>query len=142
MVSQEDRVADLSDDFWNDGKGSAAARVLESGTRPVGHRFTADADASELDERMRPTPKWAVQMCELGRNHVVFYSRRMVYEGQRMILAIHLLDDCPVVLAGKVVSCDYEGGGSHRIDVDLVHVPASVVIDRWAETPGPRPRLG
>lgn len=135
-------MVDLSDDFWNDGTGSATPRTLEGGTRPIGHRFTADADASELDERMRPTPKWSVQTCELGRNHVVFYSRRMVYEGQRVILAIHLVDDRPVVLAGKVVSCDYEGGGIHRIDVDLVHVPRSVAIDRWAETPGPRPRLG
>lgn len=142
MVVQEDRVADLSDDFWNDAGASEPVRTMQRRSRPLGHRFVADADASELDDRMRPTLKWAVQTCELGRNHIVFYSRRMVHAGRRVILAVHLVDDRPVILAGKVVSCDYEGGGSHRIDVDLVSVPPSAAMVRWAETPGPRPRAG
>ncbi len=140
MVPPEERVSTLSDDFWNDEAEEVSASIVEPGTRPVGHRFVADADASELDDRYRPTPKWAVKTCELGRNHLVFYSRRMIYEGRKVILAIHLVDDRPVVLAGTVVSCDYEGAGSHRVDVDLFHLQRSIMIDRWAESPGPRPR--
>ena len=136
----EECVSSLSDDFWNDDDSGAIARTLEPGTRPVGHRFVADADASEMDDRKRPTPKWSIQTCELGRNHIVIISRRMVYPGKQMMLAIHLVDDRPVILGGTVVSCDYDGSGRYRIDIDLVHTPQSDTLDRWAMRPGPRPR--
>lgn len=141
MTRPEDRLSNLSDSFWEDEDGSTALRAEERGARPTGHPFVADADASELDDRNRPSPKWAVRTCELSRNHLVFYSRRMIYEGRQVMLAIHLVDDRPVVLGGKVVSCDYEGGGRHRIDVDLVHIPPSEPLARWAESPGPRRRV-
>lgn len=124
----------LGDDFWDDedvGQGAAPADhplggTVERSGRPVGHRFDAPLRVCELDDRLRASPPWRARGVELSRSHLVFRSRRMVYEGRLVIVVIDLIDDHPTVVCGRVVSCEYDEEGMHRIDVDFIEMPPGV----------------
>ncbi len=133
-------MGSLGDDFWDDedvGQGSASAEgsrgaSIERSGRPVGHRFDAPLRVCELDERLRASPPWAARGVELSRSHLVFRSRRMVYEGRLVVVVIDLIDDHPTVVCGRVVSCEYDEDGMHRIDVDFVEMPRGVSLAKMA----------
>jgi len=93
--------------------------------------FRADADVSELDDKGRPGPAWTVTTTHLGRANVSISSRRLVYEGRVLVLAVHLLDATPTLLCGSVKSCIYAGEASHLIVMDLLPTPADDTITRW-----------
>src|ERR1043165_3069714 len=79
--------------------------------KSAGMKFDAELDLCELDERDRPGPTWTGKGRELSRSGMVFRSRRMCYPGRRVLAAVHLIDDMPVPLFGRVASCDYDGDG-------------------------------
>ena len=76
--------------------------------------FKADVDIAELDERGRPGPKWAGKACEISRSHIVFRSRRLCYEEREVLVAVHLIDDRPVALFGRVSGVSTTGTGCTR----------------------------
>lgn len=96
-----------------------------------GRLFRADADVSELDDKGRPGPAWTVTTTHLGRANLSISSRRLVYEGRVLVLAVHLLDATPTLLCGRVKSCAYSGDSSHLIVMDLLPAPADETITRW-----------
>jgi hypothetical protein len=88
-------------------------------------------EMTELDDRERPGPTWNGNGAELSRSHVVVKSRRMCYSGRLLLLAVHLIDDRPVPLLGRVYSCEYDGDGQYRIGLDLLPIPERPEIRDW-----------
>lgn len=113
---------------------AAAERALPP--RPAGHRFAADVEISEIDERSRPGPVWVAKTTELSKSNVVVTSRRMCYPGRVLAIAIHLIDDRPVPLLAKVVTCHYSDDGMYRVDLDLLKIPEGHSIYDWAVARG------
>ena len=99
--------------------------------RHVGVKFDADLDLTELDDRDRPGLVWSGRGRELSRAHMVLRSRRMCYQGRRLLIAVHLIDDRPVPLMGRVTSCEYDGDGLYRVEVELMQVPERPEINQW-----------
>ena len=95
-------------------------------------KFDAELDLSELDDRDRPGPPWAGKGRELSRSNMVFRSRRMCYPGRRILAAVHLIDDKPVPLFGKVLTCEYDGDGLYRVELELQKAPDRTDINAWA----------
>jgi len=54
----------------------------------------------------------------------------MVYEGRLVVIVIDLIDDHPTVVCGRVVSCEYDEDGMHRIDVDFVEMPRGISMTK------------
>lgn len=100
--------------------------------RPAGHRFVADVEVSEIDERTRPGPSWLAKALELSKSTIVMESRRMCYPGTVLALAVHLIDDRPVPLLARVVTCQYSDDGLYRVDLDLLKIPEGHSIYAWA----------
>ncbi|MCB9846581.1 MAG: hypothetical protein H6811_11430 [Phycisphaeraceae bacterium] len=137
----------LGDDLWDDEPGTPAApkpapaspappvpTVEGTRGRPTGYRFVMDLDVTELDDRGRPGPQWVCRSQELSRSHVVIVSRRMVYPGRTLVLAVHKVDDTPTILCGCVITCEYAEEGLCRIDIDLRPVPKTESLDRWVRS--------
>lgn len=101
--------------------------------RPNGRRFAAELDVCELDDRSRPGSAWAARAVELSTSHLVFRSRRMCYPERLLIVAVHLIDDQPVPLFGRVHNCEYIGEGQHRVDIDLLPIPRHSGIEAWVK---------
>jgi hypothetical protein len=117
-----------------------AATFLDDDTDPevrpppkksTGLKFDAELDLCELDERDRPGPTWSGHGRELSRSHMVFRSRRMCYPGRRVLAAVHLIDDQPVPLFGKVTICDYDGDGLYRVELELQRAPDRPEVSAW-----------
>ena len=87
------------------------------------HRFEADLDVFEVDERLRPGAPWSARARELSRHAISFVARRMTYPGSMLGIAVHLIDARPVVLYGRVMECEYAGGGRHRSRVEFEALP-------------------
>jgi len=118
-----------------DGPEPGRARA---GSRPQGTPFDAELDCSELDDRMRPGRTWTSRARELSRSHIVLISRRMCYNGRILIMAVHLIDDSPVPLMGRIVGCEYEADGLYRVDLDLLPMPPSGAHRDWVSARGKR----
>lgn len=99
--------------------------------RHGGHPFQADLDATEIDDRLRPGLVWTAKGRELSRSQLVFMSRRMVHVGRMVLIAVHLIDDEPVPLFGKVTECEYEAEGMHRVVLDFLPIPDVDSIREW-----------
>lgn len=115
--------------FFDDEPAPAAPPLK----RPSGIRFDAELDLSELDDRDRPGPVWIARGRELGRGHMVFRSRRMCYLGRRILAAVHLVDDKPVPLFGRVTSCEYDVDGLYKVELELLAVPERAEISAWLD---------
>lgn len=107
------------------------APPMKGPTRPAGVRFDADLDLCELDDRDRPGPSWVGRGRELSRAYLSLRSRRMCYPGRLIIAAVHLIDDKPVPLFGRVSSCEYDGDGMYRTELELVNLPEKPAIAAW-----------
>ncbi len=100
-------------------------------SKPTGLKFDAELDLCELDERDRPGPTWTGKGRELSRSHMAFRSKRMCYPGRRVLAAVHLIDDTPVPLFGKVLGCEYDGDGLYRVEIELQRAPERPEIAAW-----------
>jgi hypothetical protein len=101
------------------------------GPGPRNTRFDAELDAAEIDDRDRPGPTWTARARGISRSCVVFSSRRMCYLGRRVIIAIHLIDDTPTPLYGRITSCEYEAEGMYRTEVTLEPIPEKPHVQAW-----------
>jgi hypothetical protein len=108
-----------------------AAPVKVNFKRPSGVRFDAELDMCELDDRDRPGPVWTARGRELSRSHLLVRTRRMCYAGRRVLVAVHLIDDLPVPLFGKVINCDYDVDGLYKVELELLRVPDRPEIAIW-----------
>jgi hypothetical protein len=99
--------------------------------KTTGIRFDAELDLSELDDRDRPGPTWSGRGRELGRSHLVLRTRRMCYQNRRVLVAVHLIDDEPVPLLGRVTECEYDGDGLYKVELELMRVPERPEIASW-----------
>jgi hypothetical protein len=121
--------------FWVDDSEPAPTSSRAT-RRSSGSRFEAEMDMSEVDDRDRPGPLWIGRGRELGRGHLVFRSRRMCYEGRRIIAAVHLIDDRPVPLFGRVTHCEYDMDGLYRVEMELLPLPERAELTMWIEARG------
>lgn len=96
--------------------------------------FRADLDVAELDDRHRPGPTWAGRGIELSRSSMTFRSRRLCYEGRRLVVAVHLVDDRPVALFGLVSKSEYDGEGLYRTTVMLQPIPEEEPVRNWVQS--------
>jgi hypothetical protein len=117
--------------FFDDEGAPAAPPPKVNFRRPSGVRFDAELDLCELDDRERPGPVWTARGRELSRSHLVVRSRRMCYAGRRVLVAVHLIDDEPVPLLGRVLGCDYDGDGLYKVEMELLKVPDRPEIAVW-----------
>jgi hypothetical protein len=128
---------DASQDSWLGN----SVRPSDANTRPsqrVGFSFKAEVDLAELDERGRPGAVWVGKSTELSRGHIVVCSRRMCYEGREILVAVHLVDDRPIVLFGVVRMSEYEGEGQYKTVLDLATLPETDAIQAWITELSPR----
>lgn len=116
------------------GRDGTAKRAASAGQRcGKGHRFEAELDVAELDDRARPVSTWGARGRELNRSALTFMSRRMCYPGRLVVVAVHLIDSSPVPLFGRVVACEYEGDGLCRVELELLEVPEDKPIRDWMD---------
>ncbi|MEL7472743.1 MAG: hypothetical protein AAGK04_05435 [Planctomycetota bacterium] len=120
----------------------APTRPGKRGDRPVGYRFEAAVEVSQLDDRARPGPTWSARAMRLSRSNLVFTARRMCYVDAALVLAVHLIDSTPVRLFGMVHHCEYEGDGLYRVDIDLMEPPESAELDEWVRSRSAARRAG
>lgn len=106
------------------------------GRVPATHKFDAELDVSEVDERLRPGSVWTVRGREIGRSRLVFMSRRMCYPNRLIIAAVHLIDDQPAALFGKALACEYETDGLYRVEIELIPMPSGDQIAAWIAARG------
>ncbi|HVU63174.1 MAG TPA: hypothetical protein VHC70_04310 [Phycisphaerales bacterium] len=100
--------------------------------------FKAEIDLTELDGRGRPGPGWSGKSCEISRGHIVFRSRRLCYEDREIVVAVHLIDDRPAPLFGRVTRCEYDGDGLYRTTLNLAPLPQAESIKAWLASLLPR----
>ncbi|MGP1272487.1 MAG: hypothetical protein ACTS22_04065 [Phycisphaerales bacterium] len=93
-----------------------------SNRREGGRAFTAELDICDLDDRLRPGPRWIVRSRVISRGHIVVHSRRMCYHGSRVALGVHMVDAEPLVLVGIVSHCEYESDGRYRIEIEFENI--------------------
>lgn len=98
-----------------------------------GARFTADVDVCELDEHQRPGNIWPARTALLSRSHLVVLSRRMSYTGRIMLVAVHLIDDEPTPLLGRVALCEYYADSLYKIVLELLKLSPGDAAYRWAQ---------
>lgn len=101
-------------------------------------KFDAELDLCEVDDRDRPGPTWCGKGRELSRSNLVFRSRRMCHAGRRILVAVHLIDDKPVPLFGRVASCEYDGDGLYRVELELQKPPDRTEVGDWLSKQGRR----
>ena len=62
----------------------------------------------------------------------------MCYQNRRILVAVHLIDDEPVPLLGRVTDCEYDGDGLYRVQLELMRVPERPEIAAWIAARGGR----
>jgi len=107
-------------------------------SRTPGHPFAADLDLAELDDRQRPGSTWSARSMLLSRSNLVILSRRMSYVNRIMVVAVHLVDDCPTPLMGKVSECEYHADGLYRITLALMPIANPEFVNAWVNGLGGR----
>ena len=55
----------------------------------------------------------------------------MCHAGRRLLIAIHLVDDKPIVLHGQVTNCDYDTNSQHTVSIDLEPIPNTSDVRKW-----------
>lgn len=98
---------------------------------PTFHEFDAELDVAELDDRLRPVTTWSARSTSVNRSSLGFRSRRMCYPKKLLMIAVHLIDDKPTILAGRVTTCDYDGEGLYSVKVELMPKPVSEELRQW-----------
>lgn len=98
---------------------------------PTFHEFDAELDVAELDERLRPVTTWSARATSVNRSTMGIRTRRMCYAKRILLVAVHLIDDKPIILAGRVTSCDYAEEGLYVVELELMPKPDSAEIRDW-----------
>lgn len=98
---------------------------------PTFHEFDAELDVAELDERLRPVTTWSARSSSVNRSSLTIRSRRMCYAKKMLLVAVHLIDDQPTILAGRVLECEYDGEALYTVKIELAPRPSSEEIRQW-----------
>jgi hypothetical protein len=96
--------------------------VNEENPAPVASRvfpFDAELEVAEVDGGKAGTP-WSARARTLSTGSLSFSSRRMCYVDRRVVVAVHRVDDNPMMLLGRVADCRYDSDGLYTIDVELL----------------------
>lgn len=109
----------------------AAEQVGGTEGAPTFHEFDAELDVAELDERLRPVTTWSARSSSVNRSSLTIRSRRMCYAKKMLLVAVHLIDDQPTILAGRVTECEYDGEALYTVKIELVPRPSSEEIRQW-----------
>src|SRR5690349_42405 len=99
-------------------------RAVVSTAPPEGSPFHAELDMAELDDRRKPGGVWIGRGVSLSRSHLMFRSRRMCYEGRLLLVLVHLVDERPAPLFGRVLTSEYDADGQYRTALELMLMPA------------------
>lgn len=118
--------------LYSEDTPAPAIDYLNRPGRPKARAFSAELDLVELDEMGRTQSIWSARAMGLSTSHLVVRSRRMVYAHRTIGALIHLIDAKPVVLFGRAIVCDYAGQGQYVVDLDLIPLPTSGPIAKWA----------
>lgn len=118
--------------FSVDDTPAAGIDYLNRPGRPRARAFSPELDLVELDEMGRTQSIWSARAIGLSTSSLVVRSRRMVYPHRTIGALIHLIDAKPVILFGRAISCDYAGQGLYVVDLDLIPIPKSGPIAKWA----------
>jgi hypothetical protein len=57
----------------------------------------------------------------------------MSFVGRWLLVAIHLIDDNPTPLMGRVTQCDYYADSLYKIVIELVRLSPGDPAHRWAQ---------
>ena len=106
-------------------------RAVVAVAPPEGTPFHAELDLAELDDRRKPSGVWVGRGMSLSRSHLTFRSRRMCYQGRELLVLVHLVDDRPAPLFGRVRSCEYDAEGLYRTVLELAAMPLDPEVQAW-----------
>ena len=70
---------------------------------------------------------WSARARTLSTGSLSFSSRRMCYTDRRVVVAVHRVDNTPLMLLGRVTDCRYDSDGLYTIDLDLLPTDESDV---------------
>ena len=109
---------------------AGSARIEDTEETPPGSRrvfpFDAELEVAEVDGGKAGTP-WSARARTLSTGSLSFSSRRMCYLERRVVIAVHRVDDNPMMLLGRVTDCRYDSDGLYTIDIDLLPTDESDV---------------
>lgn len=111
-------------------------RGEEGPSRGKVYPFDAELEMAELDERGKSGTPWSARARTLSRSAMTVCSRRMCYVDRRVLVAVHRVDDEPVILLGRVADCRYESDGLHTIDLELLPINEAEVRLSYTRRPG------
>lgn len=81
--------------------------------------FDAELEMAEIEHGKAGLP-WTARARTLSTSTLSVSSRRMCYNDRRVVIAIHRVDNNPVMLLGRVTDCRYESDGLYTIDFELL----------------------
>ncbi|MBZ0171377.1 MAG: hypothetical protein K8E66_03265 [Phycisphaerales bacterium] len=82
--------------------------------------FDAELEMAEVDERGKLGTPWSARSRTLSRSSLTITSRRMCHTSRRVLVAIHRIDDEPMMLLGRVQDCVYETDGLYLLELELL----------------------
>ena len=81
--------------------------------------FDAELEIAEIDHGKAGVP-WIARARTLSTSTLSMSSRRMCYVDRRVIVAVHRMDNKPMMLLGRVADCRYDTDGLYTIDLELL----------------------
>ncbi len=88
--------------------------------------FDAELEMAEIEHGKAGLP-WSARARTLSTSSLSLSSRRMCYTDRRVIVAVHRLDNKPLMLLARVADCRYESDGLYTIDLELLPTDESGV---------------
>lgn len=96
------------------------ARGVDAASRGPVFPFDAELEMAEVDDRGKLGSSWSARSRTLSRSMITITSRRMCHLERRVLIAIHRVDDEPMMLLGRVSDCKYESDGLYLLEVELL----------------------
>ena len=81
--------------------------------------FDAELEVAEVEYGKAGIP-WSARARTLSTSSLSFSSRRMCYVDRKVVIAVHRVDNKPLMLLGRVLDCRYESDGLYTIDLELL----------------------
>lgn len=81
--------------------------------------FDAELEMAEIDSG-KAGLAWSARARTLSTSSLTITSRRMCYVDRLVVIAVHRLDNEPMMLLGRIADCGYESDGLYVIEVELL----------------------
>lgn len=99
----------------------AASSTPSSGSTGESKVYPFDAEAGDRRDRPREGGRALdARARTLSTSTLSMSSRRMCYVDRRVIVAVHRMDNKPMMLLGRVADCRYDTDGLYTIDLELL----------------------